>query len=156
MVVYESQARLSSKKSEFRMKEAQREVNRSHSIARLYSKIFAFYFRFNDCHEVSHRRNDIFTRLCHSIADECTLERVDSEKEQNEKGFLCLSSAHQIGKRDVIVTAGNRCEKRHSVPFSIYFCEHVFRAVSRIMNARLFLVFRCFWVTFVWLSSQAR
>lgn len=137
MVVYESQARLSSKKSEFRMKEAQREVNRSHSIA----EIFAFYFRFNDCHKVSHRQNDIFTRLCHSIADECTLERVDSEKERNEKGFLCLSGAHQIGKRDVIVTAGNRCYKRH---FLIYFREHVFRAVSRIMNARLFLLFRCF------------
>lgn len=89
MVVYESQARLSSKKSEFRMEETQREVNRSHSIARLCSEIFAFYFRLNDSHKVSHRRNDIFTRLCHSVADECTLDRRQNETRK----VSCVSAA---------------------------------------------------------------
>lgn len=103
MVVYESQARLS-KKSEFRMKETQREVNRSHSIARVYFKILLFISDLMIPIRSPSARQ-VIAGMTFSIADadECTL---DSE---NKAKSLCPFLAHPIPGRDVIMTAaGNR------------------------------------------------
>lgn len=135
MVVYESQARLS-KKSEFRMKETQREVNRSHSIARVYFKILLFI-------------SDLMIPIRSPLGKSSPEWHFHSPLPFNRRS-MHISLGEQSRDSLLVSSAPNSAtwchndsweslcawSPRKSVTFLICFREHVFRAVSRIINAR--------------------